>query len=262
MKCRAIAALLLAVSMAALLLLVVFVDLAAMSEVEGPAAGAASRHQAATERRHPNSSLLARTDLLTFTAVATLYLPIIDSDYRVLYFEGFDDPASGWLIADLGTALLGYRDGEYEALVRTQMWAAGTTAPAGPFADYAVEVDARRSAGLAGGYGLLFNWLDWQRFYLFIVYPDSRIFAVVRRDPAGYVTLSGPAFSADIQPGTASNRLRAERAGSNIAVYCNSQPLAVVYDGAYGGPSYVGLHAESSGFVPVEMRFDNFLVVN
>jgi hypothetical protein len=199
---------------------------------------------------------------VTSTGSASVYLPVVDRDYQVLYFSGFDDPAGGWLVTDLSTAVLGYRDGEYETLVRTQMWAAATTAPAGPFAKYAVEVDARRSAGSAGGYGLLFNWLDWQRFYLFIVYPDSRMFAVVRRDPAGYVPLSGPAFSAGIQPAAATNHLRAERAGSSITVYCNNLPLAVVHDSTHGGPGYVGLHAESSGVAPVVMRLDNFLVVN
>ena len=271
MKCRARPALLVCVSLAVLLLLVVFavvpcfckgVDLASMNGLERGSSGLASLDQAAIVGRRGHASPLNRTALITFTSVSTVYLPVVDRNYQVLYADSCNDPGSGWVVSDNGKVAVAYRDGGYEAVVRAPMWAAATTAPAGPFTSYAVEVDARRDAGAGGGYGLVFNWLDWQHFYLFIMYPDSQIFAVVRKDPAGYVRVTPPAFSAHINPGGATNRLRAESAGATARVYCNGQLLATASDGASTGAGYVGIHAEGSGSAPVTVRFDNFLVVS
>ena len=197
---------------------------------------------------------------ITHTINISTYLPFVSKPDPFLYADDFSDPSSGWPVDDDGDVRRSYQAGEYEILTRAKTYWAGSGPPLADIANYSVAAEMRIPNGDKGFYGLIFDRVDWQHFYIFVVSPTSQVYAVLRHDPA-WVMLTPFVSSAAINAGSATNHLRVDRSGDQITVYVNDQLLTSLVDGTHTGDSNeVGLFTQSDTSVPVAMRFDNFTV--
>jgi hypothetical protein len=207
---------------------------------------------------------LAHTLQITFTPVATVYLPLLVNNYLppFSYFDDFSDPGSGWHIIDIGDVRVGYQDGEYEILLRYELWSAGILAPIDAVGDCSVEADIRRHAGSEGLYGLIFGLASWDHFYTFIVDPDRGYYTVILEETGDWSPVIDWTFSPYINSSpNVANHLKVEHKGGQITLYINGHLLTTANADANTGCLRVGLHADSaSSFDPVSIRFDNFRV--
>ena len=182
------------------------------------------------------------------------------SNNTFIFFDDVSNPDNGWTTNNSGDVQRSYQDGEYEILIRPENFWGGSVPPLGDISNYSVAAEMRIPNGSAGFYGLVFDRVDWNHFYIFVISPGSQMYAVLRHDPA-WVLLTPFTPSAAINPGSATNHLRVDRIGDQIAVYVNDQLLTSLADNTYVGISNeVGLFSQSSTAVPSTMRFDNFTV--
>jgi hypothetical protein len=196
---------------------------------------------------------------ISATTAISIYLPIV-SNNTFIFFDDFSDPDSGWPINDSGDVQRSYQDGEYKILIQPENFWGGSVPPLSDISNYSVDAEMRIPDGSAGFYGLIFDRVDWDQFYVFVISPGSQIYAVLRHDPA-WVLLTPFTPSSAIVSGSATNHLRVDRNGEQISVYVNDQLLISLSDNTYFGSSNeVGLFAQSSDSVPATMHFDNFTV--
>jgi hypothetical protein len=229
---------------AALVLLFVMV-------LAGAAFGRASEVVAYRQARD-NSTISA-------TITISMYLPFVTTNTDI-FFDDFSDPSSGWPIDDSENVKRSYQDDEYELLVRPKNFWGGSVPPLVDISSYTVDAEMRIPNGGAGYYGLVFDRVDWNHFYVYVVSPRNQYYAVFRHDPA-WVLLTPFTQSSAIKSGSTTNHLRVDRNGDEISVYVNEQYLTSLTDAKYSSSSNeVGLFAQSSTDVPVAMRFDNFEV--
>lgn len=185
------------------------------------------------------------------------------ADYTMstLYFDDFSNPASGWLTGTGQHITLSYQSNEYEIEIFESWWWGASAPPLGDISIYSVESEARLHTGSEGMYGVIFDRLNWENYYVFIVLPNSRAYAVLRYDDANWIDIIPITSSTAINFGSAVNQLKVERAGDKIAVYANNQLLATTNDNTFTGTfSEVGLFAQTLNEEPIEARFDNFVV--
>ena len=192
----------------------------------------------------------------TFPPLTTVHLPHVSYTCGALYMDDFSNPGSGWPVGDTGNALLEYLGGEYRMLVRpTDWWSAA--APGFKVSNGVIVAEVRNHSSNYGTYGLIFGLSDnWSQFYSFEIDPDG--FYVVYRFDAGYWTILTVNSSGYINTGTATNRLKVQRNGSEIRLYANGQLLNVLSDGAFTGLRRVGLIVSTFAENNVDARFDNF----
>ena len=102
-----------------------------------------------------------------------LYLPFVTTPSRILFADDFSDPASGWVIEDRGVVQWSYRDDQYEIFIDENGRWAGALAPVGGFSTYSVQADMALYKGADSYYGLIFDFLDWDNYYFFVVHPGE-----------------------------------------------------------------------------------------
>jgi hypothetical protein len=194
---------------------------------------------------------------------STVYLPTVLKNYTPpLFFDDFSDPGSGWFIGDDGNISRSYQNGEYEILLRNEAWWAGNTAPiSNDISRYSVEANIRLHTGSTSSYGLIFDRVDWDHFYLFLVHPGSRSYSLWSID-SGWAPLVPWTSSSFINSGSAINHLKVQRDGSQVTMYVNGRLMTTANDATHVGTfREVGVYAESVGEAPVAVRFDNFRVL-
>jgi hypothetical protein len=103
--------------------------------------------------------------------------------------------------------------------------------------DYAVETEVRVPAN-SDPYtrvGLLFDWLDSQRFYRFIIEPATGLYFVQKFQGGWQDLANGSGYSPYINTGSGVNILKIERRGNEIRIFINGQPASgiVTSDGTY-----------------------------
>jgi hypothetical protein len=262
MKVRTFSVLALVFGLALLLALVVAIEEAQMKGAEQAILHVVPADPATNLAAPQDSTRLGHTLQITFTPVATVYLPLVANNYPLSYFDDFSNPNSGWYIGDEGDFRFSYQNGEYEILIRNiyESASAAVIAPIDGVSDCSVEADMRRHAGSGGYYGLIFSMMDWDRFYVFIVDPDTREYSVWRNDPTDWTSVIGGTYSSYINSSTATNHLKVERKGGQITVYANGHLLTSTNDDTYTAGLYVGLYAETASYTTLAVRFDNFRV--
>jgi hypothetical protein len=175
------------------------------------------------------------------------------------YYDDFSEE-SGWPVADIPEARAYYAGGEYIIKIKQQRKAIWAKAPRGAGTEnYIAQLDCRQCAGTGGTYGIIF---DFHRnhddtFYVYLVDPWTREYALLRKDPNRWQVLKGLTRSSYINSGSSTNVLRVVRTASQICAWVNGQHLVTLFDGTYREGS-AGAYAESLTQVPVSMCFDNF----
>ncbi len=199
------------------------------------------------------------TDASSLTLQSPIYLPIIKKPCLPLFSDDFSNPGSGWPVADDGNIRYEYLAGEYSIMIRTiDIWAGAT--PGLKASDYILEVDVRNVSGEDGSYGLLFGYSDdGSQFYSFDLFPDGSYTIWKYENP--FWTDLETGSSADINTGTATNRIKLKRNGSEISAYANGRLLTSFIDSTFLGERFVGLAVYSYDIQnSLDVRFDNFTV--
>ncbi len=191
----------------------------------------------------------------------TTFLPVF-FDNPPIFFDDFSNPATGWLTGTGKHISLSYQNGEYEIEIFRSWWWGASAPPLGNISNYAVETEARLHTGSEGIYGVIFDRLNWDNYYVFVVEPDSQTYAIFRLEPNdNWINIVPFTPSNAINSGSAVNKLKVEREGAKIAVYVNGQLLTTTTDSTLTGTSSeVGLFAQTLNEEPVEARFDYFVV--
>jgi hypothetical protein len=183
------------------------------------------------------------------------------------FFDDFSDPNSGWEADDSEQVRYQYLDGEYQIYLKSSEHVAYATPTLTRPYHMSIEVDARVVNESTGDYGIMFglNPNDSYDFYAFVVHPNASgpRYALIHRRFGSIDLLVDYASSAAIQPGTAVNHLQVVwPQGAPINLYIN-QSLVATYSGAtpFLDQREAGLYAQSNNTGDIDMRFDNFNIV-
>ena len=186
----------------------------------------------------------------------SIFLPMIIKPCQGHYLDNFNDSDSGWPSSDSSTSQIGYLADEYRILVKTANSWSGAR-PGVQATDFRVSVDVRNAIGAGGTYGIIFGLAeDWSQFYTFEIGLDG--FYRIWQYGSGSWTLLELDSSSQINSGTASNRLRVERNGSQIKAYANGQLLITLTNSSFIGERHVGLITSTYDQANLDARFDNF----
>ncbi len=212
-----------------------------------------------------------QTMSITFEAKPTpkpepVFLPIILNNYSApLFFDTFDFDR-GWNQVSENGANSRVQDGQ---LVITHTVANRNVRTVAPFEAskipefFAVEADMEIVPGFHLGtkYGLLFNWIDANHFYRFIVEPKTGNWWIYKWQ-SGWHILQDGTDSTNIKQSYITNRLKVERKGNEIWVYANNHYLDKVTDTTYTGgkTGLIIVAATDLGSDKAVAAFDNFVI--
>jgi hypothetical protein len=176
----------------------------------------------------------------------------------LIYEDDFSNRGSGWGEMSVAHGEFSYEDGEYHILVEdTGYINAAWNSGAGPFTDFAVEIDARLVSGPdESGYGLTFRVQNNVDFYSFMVTGNG--YYHLAKHNGEWVTLQAWTGSDFISEGSSTNHLMVVCRGTQIEVYVNGYHLATITDDSFPDGS-VGMVAYASG-PDTLVAFDNIEV--
>lgn len=191
-----------------------------------------------------------------------LYQPVIFRTYCPGFFDDFSNPSSGWYVGEDKYARWEYLDGEYRIISKDDEYFYWSDAPTCASENYTVEVDARWVGETGNSYGLLIgNNIDFDQMYSFEVNTDFQDYSLYYWDGLNWETIVPWTGSAYINPGTASNKLKVERDGSQLTLELNGNVLGTWAGGKITGPTYTAIMSSPYNGDPTsDARFDNFRV--
>jgi len=179
----------------------------------------------------------------------------------VLYQDNFDDPNSGWEVADYEEGETGYGEGVYYVTSETEtkmVWGVASQS----FSDTAIEVDATQiSAGPENNnaYGVMCRTQADNDAYLLRVSGDG-FYAIHRIVEGEFEPLVDWTRSPLVEQGEATNHIRAVCDGTRLALYVNGELLAEAQDATYAEGD-IGLTATTFEPEATEVHFDNLVVL-
>lgn len=184
---------------------------------------------------------------------------------KALLEDSFNDTACGWDEYDEEQASAGYRSSEYFIMVH-QPNTSAVAVPGAVFSDVSIQAEVRQVDGAAdNNYGLLCRYQDMDHFYAFLISSDGYYAIAKVSGDAPYQILSGdgthlmPSSAIQTEPG-AINELQAICTGDLLTLYVNGEQLTSVSDLEYESGD-VGFIASSYGEAPIEIRFDNLIIL-
>ena len=180
---------------------------------------------------------------------------------NVLMEDDFSSPRNAWLSEVTEQAEKGYEDGEFRITVYQPEYSTWSNPnPPRDFADFALEVDARRVSGpLNNEFGVLVRYQpETDEFYLFAISSDG-FYSVQKYQADEWQQLVKWTESEAILRGEAVNRLRVTGQGAKMRFFVNGEPLAQVEDSSFRSGS-VGLLASTNEKGGVAVAFDNLRV--
>ncbi len=180
---------------------------------------------------------------------------------KLIFFDDFSDPNSGWDRADVADYYADYFNDSYRIVVYSDMsdsWAN----PAGKeFTDVSVEVDATKNAGPDDNdFGVICRYQGVDQFYYAVISSDG--YYGITKVTSDSSTLLGAAemqYSDYIYQGDATNQIRFDCTGDVLTLYANGQQLDQQIDSDYTSGN-VGLIAGTYDTPGTDILFDNFSV--
>jgi hypothetical protein len=179
----------------------------------------------------------------------------------VLMEDDFSSTRNGWLSEVTEQAEKGYEAGEFRITVYQPEYSTWSYPdPPRDFADFALEVDARRVSGsLNNEFGVLVRYQpQTDEFYLFAISSDGS-YKVEKYQANKWQNLVDWTESAAILQGEAVNRLRVTGQGDKLRFFVNGEPLTQVQDASFRSGS-IGLFASTGDKGGVAVAFDNLRV--
>jgi hypothetical protein len=179
-----------------------------------------------------NFAVIYSDSIRAFTPVLhALSMPLVLMNYCASPFlDSFDDPASGWPIADTGAVLYRYIDGEYNIHHRhNNSWTAVTRGDRIESYEWGKSSQARisgRVAEMDGVWGLLFGLNDeWTSFYTFEILPYDRVWVILKFTSGSGWSLIHHGTSEKIHWGTAVNTLSFTTGWDQMTFYINGASI-------------------------------------
>ncbi len=198
------------------------------------------------------------THPLTFTPVATAYLPLVMTSLPCpgsLRIDDFSNPNSGWPVGHQSDgSILEYIGGEYHISPRNYSghryfngWSAS---------EFWLSVKGR---GTDGGYGIVFGQNPNNslfEFYMFYINTTEKTYKLTRWAPNPNDVKVWSGNSNAIHPGAEVNELRVERKGEWIRLFVNNTQIEQIQDSMFIGERLVGLGTMNID----EVYYDDFKV--
>jgi hypothetical protein len=182
------------------------------------------------------------------------------SQETVILNDTFSNSRSGWPVGSIEVCQADYVGGEYET-ISSPNTICGFRGPTGAHPDGIFAVMARREESVyPTNYGLFFaGAADFSSLYALLVAPDSQEYVLAIYNGAGWSAVnSGWTSSADINAGSAANKLTVVRDGTRMDLYINDLFQETVYDATLIGNGYYGVINWASPNAPVASFFDDF----
>ncbi len=178
----------------------------------------------------------------------------------VLFQDDFSNTFSGWDKVDTSDSITDYNDGVYRIWVnetRTDIWAN----PGKNFTDSITEVEATKVGGPDdNNFGLICRYQDNVNFYFFYISSDG-FYAIGKVVDGDQSMIGQDEMLPDdtIKLGDATNQMRADCIGNELALHVNGREIARVQDATFSSGD-VGLLAGTFDIPGTDIHFDNFVV--
>jgi hypothetical protein len=179
----------------------------------------------------------------------------------VLMEDDFSSPRNAWLSEVTEQAEKGYEDGEFRLTVYQPEYSTWSYPdPPRDFADFALEVDARRVSGPPDNeFGVLVRYQpETDEYYLFAI-SSNGFYSVQKYQANEWQKLVDWTESTAILQGEVVNRLRVTGQGAKMRFFVNGEPLTQVEDTSFRSGS-IGLLASANEKGGVAVAFDNLRV--
>lgn len=178
---------------------------------------------------------------------------------QVLLRDDFDDPGSGWEMAEGAFGSAGYAEGAYVVEAQPDNWVWGRSFH--DFGDVAIEVEASQLQGPDNGdnsYGIVCRYVDEGNFYALLI-SGAGSYGILRvLDGQGDLILS-PGQSPVIRQGNSTNVIRAVCSGAYLALYANGRLLGATSDDALASGD-IGLIVATFQGRSTRVAFDDLVV--
>ncbi len=191
--------------------------------------------------------------------------PTEETQNGVLFEDDFSDPDSGWEEAEDETALREYRDDEYVMEIYDTGWFIWNNPGQFGLSDTHTIVTVRNvGESQDPTFGVICNFQDDNAFYYMGIGPDG-YYAIVRVDGEDDVFLTDEdnqwILSEDIEINAEAYDVEGIcAADGTLTLIVNGVEIASVQDDTYSDGD-IGLFAQSFEQVPVEVHFDDFVVL-
>jgi hypothetical protein len=190
---------------------------------------------------------------------STPVVPLAPSG-TLLFQDEFDDNTTGWDRVANDGGIMDYDTGGYRILIRQPQLNFWST-PEMNFGDVRVEADVTKLNGPDENRAGLMCRYQSGNYYFFLISSDG--FYAIGKFIGGQTILLGQSAmqaSANVQPGSALNHLRADCIGDSLTFYVNFNPVAGVKD-ADLQTGDIGVLAGSFSQPGVDVLFDHFVVM-
>jgi hypothetical protein len=178
----------------------------------------------------------------------------------VLFEDDFSNTFSGWDKVSTSDRVTDYNDGVYRIWVNdtyTDIWAN----PGLNFTDTIIEVEATKVGGPDdNNFGVICRYQDNANFYFFYISSDG--YYAIGHVLDGKQTMIGQeSMMPDdtIKLGNATNQVRADCIGNELALHVNGREIVRVQDANFSSGD-VGLLAGTFDAPGTDIHFDNFVV--
>lgn len=194
------------------------------------------------------------------------YIPLVFNNYPPpppqQYFDDFSDPTRNWFVGADEVFETSRVNGEYHLRVKRVATLVSVIAPAAfGVTDYTLDVDVRQVDGDNIAYGLVLDWLDWNRYAVLLVVPGIDQYALLRVNNGQAEELIS--WTAANHPVDDLNHISIRRWGTSLDLYINgaleAQALPLHYTNHE--PTRTGLTVLTIGTGEATAAFDNFHLV-
>jgi hypothetical protein len=180
---------------------------------------------------------------------------------QVLFQDNFSRPTSGWDRYQDDIYVSDYSEGSYRIAVftpNTEVWAR----PHLELSDVRIDVIASKVDGPDDNvFGVICRYQNTDNFYFFLISSDGYSGIGAYKDGVETLLSSDTMLPAQsIRQGPATNFIRAECVGQQLALYINSVLVAQTQDDEWPSGD-VGLIAGTYAHPNVDIRFTNFSVL-
>ena len=184
-----------------------------------------------------------------------------DSGGDILFQDDFSDPNSGWGRQNAENGITDYADGGYRIYVNVENWYFWSN-PGKEYGDVIIDVDAKKLGGPDDNdFGVICRYKDEENFYYILISSDG-YYGAAKYSNGEEALVGMEEFGYNdrlINPGAATNHLKASCVGSSISLEVNGTELFTVHDTDIASGD-VGLIAGTYDTVGTDILFDNFVV--
>lgn len=184
-------------------------------------------------------------------------------DSGTLFEDDFSNQESGWPITSDTSGYNGYNEENYRIFVTQPNMVIWAT-PGQSFTDVSIEVDATKVGGDDDNqFGVVCRHTDLDNLYVIMISSDG-FYGFFKKINNSEFTLIGAEqmnVSEAINQGDATNHIRVDCIGSNLALYVNNTLVDQVQDNGLTSGD-IGLMAGTFDIPGTDIRFDNLIVTN